>query len=113
MANNKTNQEFEYEFTNPYTNEKENYYYKLTLEELEECIETYADFYNVSLSGTAGHVVELFASLDEGRYETLNEVLTKIVENDYVQQHLHDKFKSKAEEEFKEEKDEEHEADMY
>lgn len=112
MKNDKTNQEFEYEFTNPYTKKKENYSYRLTLEELAEAIVVYADFYNVSLDGTSGHIVELFATLDSGRYEHLNEVLEKIVEDDYVLNHMHDKLKAKAEEEFLEEKQEEYEAEL-
>ena len=113
MEDNKTKQEFDYEFVNPYTKKQENYSYRLTLDELAEAIVTYADFHGVSIDGTSGHIVELFSSLDSGRYSSLNEVLENILEDEYVLSHMHDKLKSKAEEEFLEEKQEEHEADMY
>ena len=113
MARDRTGQSFEYKFKNPYTGKEESFDYELTIDNLAEAIEIYADFYNVSLDGTSGHIIQLFASLDSGHYEHINEVLENIVENEYVIQHLYDKLKPASQEEYEEQAQEEYEAGMY
>ena len=109
MKKDKTGESIEFKFTNPYTNEEEEYDYYLDFEDMVIAIREYANYYGVTLDGTDNSVWNLFVSLDQGRYEHLNEVFSKIMEESVVVQALSEKLAEKAYEEFEEEKTVEYE----
>ena len=108
MKKDKTGESIEFKFTNPYTNEEEEYDYYLDFEDMVKAIRLYADYHDVTLDGTDTHVWNLFVDLDSGRYEHINEIFEKILECDFVKEKISEDeaIIEKAKEEFEEEKDE-------
>lgn len=109
----KSNAELEFKFTNPNTKKEEEYIYYLDADDVVTAFRAYADKYLVILDGTDTAVFNLFMSLDPGRYEYINEVLDKVIEDDYVKNYLLEdqSIVEKAQEEFLKEKEEELEAE--
>ena len=110
MNKNKIGESIEFTFVNEYTGEEERYDYYLDSDDMVIAIREYADFYGVTLDGTDNAVWNLFVSLDQGRYEHINEVFGKILEEKVVLEALEEKLSEKAHEEFEEEKTAEYEA---
>lgn len=108
----KTSESVEFKFKNPFTNEEEEYEYYLDGSDIVEAMKLYADFHDVTLDGTDNHIFNLFASLDSGRYEYINDIFSKICENEFVQEHIKQKVEEKAKEEFEEEAREKFELDQ-
>ena len=109
MEKNKTGESIEFNFVNPYTHEGEDFDYYLDFEDMVEALKLYADSYDVTLDGTDTHIWNLFVSLDPGRYEHINEIFEKVLDSDFVKEHLVEKLIHKAEEEFLEQKETEQE----
>ncbi len=108
---NKTFESIEFKFENPYTHEEERFDYYLTDEDMVEAIKLYADFYDVRLDGTDTHIWNLFVTLDAGRYDFVNEIWEKILDNDFVKEHISEKVIEKAKEEYLEEVEDNRELD--
>ena len=110
---NRLSESIEFKFENPYTHEEEDFDYYLTYEDMVEAIKLYADFYDVKLDGTDTHIWNLFVTLDSGRYDNIIEVFEKILDNDFVKEHMSEELMEKAKEEYLEEVEENKESGFY